>query len=73
MHLDLSRPRRGLWLTTWANLPGFVRENSAYRHDCLPGWQYTRAEIVPEMIPDLEALAEKGERPTVATAPKGKA
>jgi hypothetical protein len=70
MHIDYSRPRRGEWITTWENLPGFLRINGArYRHACLPGWEYTRAEIKAEMIPDLEALAERGERPSVATAP----
>lgn len=63
MHLDLSRPRRGEWWTTWKNLPGLTRVNNHYRHACLPGWQYERSEIIPEMIPDLEALAERGERP----------
>lgn len=70
IHIDYSRPRRGVWLSTWANLPGFTREDSprgAYTHALLPGWSYRRHEIVAEMIPDLEALAERGERPTSAT------
>jgi len=67
MHLDLSRPRRGEWWTTWANLPGFSKVNHRYRHDCLPGWEYQRDEIRSEMIPDLEALAEQGVRPKEAT------
>ncbi|MCJ2055497.1 hypothetical protein MKL09_02905 [Methylobacterium sp. J-048] len=70
-HVDLSRPRRGEWWETWANLPGFVRVNGPkgyYWHRCLPGWNYTRAEIVPEMIPDLELLAERGVRPSEDTS-----
>lgn len=67
LHIDYSRPRRTEWITTWANLPGLKRINGAYHHDCLPGWQYTRAEVLPELIPDLEALAELGIRPTQAT------
>lgn len=63
-HIDLSRPRRAMWLETWANLPGFSRINGgSYRHACLPGWEYARGEIRSEMIPDLEALAERGVRP----------
>ena len=68
MHVDYSRPRRGEWITTWSNLPGFTRVNGRYQHACLPGWQYARAEIKTEMIPDLEALAERGVRPTEATS-----
>ena len=69
MHIDLSRPRRGEWWTTWSNLPGFTRIGSSagtvrFRHALLPGWEYTREEIRAEMIPDLEALAERGVRPT---------
>lgn len=68
MHIDLARPRRGVWLTTWANLPGFVRASGPiYSHVLLPGWEYRRHEIRSEMIPDLEALAERGVRPTEAT------
>lgn len=67
-HVDLSRPRRGEWWTTWENLPGFLRVNRVrYRHRLLPGWEYTRGEVLAEMIPDLEALADRGERPTAAT------
>lgn len=69
MFLSLSRPRRGERLTTWANLPGLRRVNHEYTHECLPGWVYQRSEIVPELIPDLEALAEQGVRPTVSTTP----
>lgn len=68
MHADLSRPRRALWITTWAGLPGFSRVNGLYRHELLPGWEYARAEVRAEMIPDLEALAERGVRPTEATS-----
>ncbi|MFK5600203.1 hypothetical protein ACFZ8E_24870 [Methylobacterium sp. HMF5984] len=70
-HVDLVRPRRGEWWETWANLPGFARVNGRrghYFHTCLPGWTYARSEIVAEMIPDLEALAEQGVRPTEATS-----
>ena len=68
MHVDYSRPRRADWLTTWANLPGFVRASGpVYRHALLPGWEYRRHEVKAEMIPDLEALAERGVRPTEAT------
>lgn len=68
MHIDYSRPRRGEWVTTWDNLPGFSRVNGCYRHASLPGWEYTRGEIVSELIPDLEALAKHGVRPTEVTA-----
>ncbi|MEN3213571.1 hypothetical protein PUR23_26615 [Methylorubrum populi] len=67
VHIDLARPRRSEWQDTWSNLPGFLRVNGRYRHASLPGWEYRRDEIRSEMIPDLEALAERGERPTVAT------
>ena len=73
-HVDLARPRRGEWWETWANLPGFARINGRrghYSHSCLPGWNYTRAEIRSELIPDLEALAERGVRPTEATTAGG--
>ena len=71
MHVDLARPRRGEWWESWANLPGFHRINGKagrYIHALLPGWTYARSEIVAEMIPDLEALAEHGVRPTEATS-----
>jgi hypothetical protein len=67
-HIDMSRPRRSLWITRWANVPGFSRVNGFYEHDLLPGWRYTRAEVKAEMIPDLELLAERGVRPTTATS-----
>lgn len=69
MFVDYGSPRRGEKLTIWEGLPGFIRHGDGhYTHACLPGWQYTKAEIVREMIPDLEALAEHGIRPTEATA-----
>ena len=71
MHLDLARPRRGEWWDSWENLPGFYRVNGPrghYWHTLLPGWAYTRSEIRSEMTPDLEALAERGVRPTEATS-----
>lgn len=66
-HVDLANPRRGEWWVMWKGLPGLLRVNGKYRHVCLPGWEYTRAEIKAEMIPDLERLAEHGIRPTEAT------
>lgn len=68
-HLLLARPRRGLWLRTWSNLPGLTFHVTAggYTHDLLPGWQYTGREVRTEMIADLEHLAATGERPTEAT------
>ena len=42
MHVDLSRPRRAEWFTTWPGLPGFVRASDwsgrRYTHALLPGW-----------------------------------
>jgi hypothetical protein len=70
-HVDLGRPRRGEWWESWVNLPGFHRINGKggrYIHALLPGWSYERREIRAEMIPDLEALAERGVRPTEATS-----
>jgi hypothetical protein len=71
IHLDLARPRRAVWMTTWPGLPGFRkvmdRDGATYEHDLLPGWRYLKREIKAEMIPDLERLAERGERPTEAT------
>ena len=68
MHVDFSRPRRAEWLERWDGLPGFWRVNGrTYRHDLLPGWEYTRQEAATEMIEDLEALAERGIRPTTTT------
>ncbi|MCJ2069621.1 hypothetical protein MKK75_12615 [Methylobacterium sp. J-030] len=67
MFLDLDRPRRGECHITWSNLPGFLQVNDRYSHACLPGWEYTKAEIALEMIPDLRALAEHGVRPCLPT------
>jgi len=61
-------PKRAVWITSWANMPGFTRSNGQYQHESLPGWIYARHEIVREMIPDLEALAERGIRPTEVTS-----
>ena len=73
IHLDFGRPRRGERHVTWPSAPGFAQVNSAFLHELLPGWQYSRAEIVLEMIPDLLTLAERGVRPTVATSqPEGR-
>ncbi|MFE1598237.1 hypothetical protein [Methylobacterium sp. ID0610] len=68
MHVDMSRPRRSAWIETWEGAPGLARVNGAWTHELLPGWQYTRAEVRAELIPDLEALAERGELPTEATS-----
>ena len=65
--LDFSNPRRGECHVTWSNLPGFRQVNDRYSHACLPGWEYTKAEIAAEMIPDLRALAEHGVRPCLPT------
>lgn len=67
-HVDLSRPKRSYWFKSWASLPGLTLVNGRYQHACLPGWEYSRDEIVKEMIPDLEALAERGRRPTEVTS-----
>ncbi len=71
-HILLARPRRGEWWTTWSNLPGFRRvlgrDGRCYAHELLPGWVYTQREVRDEMILDLEALAELGLRPAMATA-----
>jgi hypothetical protein len=66
-HIDLSRPRRGLWIQRWSGVPGLYVMNGAWCHDSLPGWQYLRQELETEMVSDLEALAERGVRPTEAT------
>jgi hypothetical protein len=67
MFLTLGRPRRGERHITWSNLPGFLKVNDRYSHACLPGWEYTKAEVEAEMIPDLRALAEHGVRPCLPT------
>lgn len=68
-HIDLSRPRRGVWLGTWPNLPGLTLDlgKRSYSHALLPGWEYTPREMRSEMIGDLEHFAETGEQPKVAT------
>lgn len=67
-HIDYSRPRRAEWITMWDSVPGLARVNGLYQHACLPGWVYRRREILSELIPDLEALAEHGVRPTETTS-----
>jgi hypothetical protein len=66
-HIDMSRPRRGVWLKTWRNLPGLVLDLGArtFTHELLPGWQYTPPEMKTEMVEDLEHFAETGEQPKV--------
>lgn len=66
-HIGYRRPRRAEWITTSENLPGFSRVNGEYYHTSLPGWVYRRSEVLSELIPDLEALAERGVRPTEVT------
>lgn len=68
-HIDLSRPRRGVWLVMWSNLPGLTLDcgRRVYSHTLLPGWEYTPAELRTELIADLEHFAETGEQPKVAT------
>ena len=69
VHLDLARPRRGVWLKTWSNLPGLHLDigRRSYTHVLLPGWEYTPSEMRSEMIDDLEHFAATGEQPKVAT------
>jgi hypothetical protein len=72
-HADFASPRRGVWYKRWSGVPGLCRvacsrDGVHYSHDCLPGWTYKRHEIKREMIPDLEALAGQGVRPTEATS-----
>lgn len=60
------------WWYRFPVAPGLVRvertprrggaHRIVYRHDCLPGWEYSKREIVTEMLPDLERLA-RGEGP----------
>lgn len=66
-HVLMARPRRGMWILTWENLPGFTRTRDSYTHALLPGWEYTGREVKGEMIADLEHLAATGERPKEAT------
>lgn len=69
VHIDLARPRRGVWLKTWSNLPGLMLDTGrrSYTHTLLPKWEYTPAEMRSEMIDDLEHFAETGEQPKAAT------
>lgn len=69
VHIDMSRPRRGLWFKTWSNLPGLMLDIAArqYTHTLLPGWQYTVREMRTEMLEDLDRFADTGEQPTQAT------
>lgn len=71
-HIDMSRPRRGVWLVTWANLPGLCLDagRRVYSHVLLPGWEYTVAEMKSELIEDLDHFALTGEQPKVATNDK---
>lgn len=68
-HILLSRPRRGLWMATWENLPGltFDAGRRTYSHALLPTWEYTIAEMKTEMLDDLDKLAATGEQPKEAT------
>jgi hypothetical protein len=63
---------RGEYLDTWSGLPGFARHTGnsrrTYSHTLLPGWEYVKKEILSELIPDLEKLAETGERPSEVTS-----
>ena len=68
-HLDMSRPRRGVWIRIWPNLPGLMLDlgRRTYTHALLPRWEYTVREMRTEMIEDLERFATTGEQPTEAT------
>lgn len=68
-HILMSRPRRGVWIFSWANVPGLTLEagRHLYSHKLLPGWEYTPTEMRTEMLDDLERFAETGELPKVAT------
>lgn len=65
----MARPRRGVWLAMWSNLPGLALDcgRRCYSHSLLPGWEYTIAEMRTEMIDDLEHFARTGEQPKIAT------
>ena len=43
-HLDLSRPRRGVWLCTWANVPGLTLDcgRRMYSHVLPLEWRHPR-------------------------------
>jgi hypothetical protein len=68
-HLLMARPRRGMWIKTWSNLPGLMLDagTRSYTHTLLPGWQYTPREMKTEMVEDLERFADTGEQPKEAT------
>jgi hypothetical protein len=68
-HLLLARPRRGVWIKTWSNLPGLMLDvrGRHFTHALLPGWQYTPGEMRTEMLEDLERFAVTGEQPKEAT------
>lgn len=68
-HLDLARPRRGVWIEMWSNLPGLMRDcrTGSYTHALLPGWQYTEAEMRTELVEDLALFAATGAQPKEAT------
>lgn len=69
IHVDMCRPRRGVWLRTWTNIPGLMLDlgTKTYTHTLLPGWTYVASELRSEMIPDLEDFAATGRQPTKAT------
>lgn len=69
IHIDMARPRRGIWLTTWRNIPGLTldRSTNTYAHALLPGWLYTPAEMRCELIVDLEHFADTGNQPKEVT------
>lgn len=69
VHFLMARPRRGVWVATWSNLPGLMLhlDDRTYTHTLLPGWQYTPAEMKTEMLEDLEHFAVTGEQPKTVT------
>lgn len=73
VHVDLSRPRRGVWIVTWERVPGLSLDRGAreYSHALLPGWTYSPRELRTEMLDDLDRLADDGGRPTEATRGPG--
>lgn len=68
-HVLMAKPRRGVWVTTWSNLPGLMLhlDDRTYTHVLLPGWQYTAGEMQTEMLEDLERYALTGEQPKTVT------
>lgn len=67
--MHLARPRRGIWLVTWENLPGLMFDagRRMYSHVLLPRWEYSVAEMRTEMLDDLDHFALTGEQPKTAT------